>query len=98
MALFSALWTTFCAALLVGWQITRWLREGVWHSDTVAAIIKGDPQVTYSTASYTEAGILEKVLEIPAIVPLMLAVILLLAFRSWVAGIETESSPNQAPG
>jgi hypothetical protein len=83
MALFSALWTTFCAALLVGWQITRWLREGVWHSDTVAAIIKGDPEVTYTTASYTEV-------EIPAIVPLMLAVILLLAFRSWVAGIETE--------
>jgi hypothetical protein len=91
-ALISALWTSFCAAFLVGWQVTVWLREGVWHSYTVGALIMGDPEVTFTTASYTEEGIVEKLLEIPAVVPLLVAVILLFAFHSWVASFEKEFS------
>jgi hypothetical protein len=67
-ALIAALWTIFCTALLVGWQVAVWLKAGVWHSYTVAELIKGDPEVTYTTASYTNEGMLEKLLEIPAIV------------------------------
>jgi hypothetical protein len=87
-ALISALWTVFCAALLFGWQAVVWLKQGVWRSYTVASLIRGDPEVTYTTASYDSNQLLEDFLELPAIIPLLVAAILLLAFQSWMASIQ----------
>jgi hypothetical protein len=73
IALISALWTILCSALLAGWQVTSWLRDGLWNPYPVAAIIKGDLDVTYTTASYTDKGIVGWLLDLPAIIPLLLA-------------------------
>ena len=93
IALISALWTIVCSVLLVGSQVTFWLRDGLWNSYPLAAIIKGDREITYSTASYTERGIVDWILETPTIVPLVIAATLLLALYSWLATIEKQNSP-----
>jgi hypothetical protein len=91
-ALISFLWTLFCAVLLLGWQVAIWFREGIWHSYTVAALVKADPEVTYTTSSYTAQTTIEKLLEIPAIIPLLIVAALLRAFYGWVAALENDSS------
>jgi hypothetical protein len=55
-------------------------------------MIRGDREITYSTASYTETGVVDWVLEIPTLVPLVIAATLLLALYSWLATIEQQSS------
>jgi len=92
IALISALWTILCSVLLVGSQVTFWLRDGLWNSYPLAAIIKGDREITYTTSSYTDKGFVDWFLDIPAIVPLLIAATVLLALYSWLAGIEQQSS------
>jgi hypothetical protein len=71
-ALISALWTILCAVLLIGVQAKGWWYEGRWESYSILSPIKGDPEVTYSTASYTEPTIVDRLLQIPAIVVLII--------------------------
>jgi hypothetical protein len=91
-ALISALWTILCSVLLAGRQGISWWREGLGSPYSLAALIKGDREITYTTASYTEKGILDWVLDLPAIVPLLMAATLLLALYSWLATIEKQTS------
>jgi hypothetical protein len=90
--LISALWTLCCAILLIGLQVRAWWRDGIWNSYSILALIKGDPDVTYTTASYTEPTIVDRLLEIPAIVPLIIVATFFRALHGWLAEIEKRSS------
>ncbi len=104
-ALLSAVWTILCAVLIVGWQVTSWLQNGVWDAYPLSSVIKSlenDQAVSYVTASSDkfETKLMDKqvmadwLLEIPAIVALLIASALLLAFYMRLTVIEKNSSKN----
>jgi hypothetical protein len=100
-ALLSAAWTILVAILIVGRQATSWLQDGVWESYPLSSVIssleKGQGS-TYTTASADKpaaiSGTLDWLLEIPAIVPLLIASVLLLAFYSRLTTIEKRHSTH----
>ena len=97
-ALLSAVWTILCAVLIVGWQVVSWLQNGVWEPYSLSSIIKGlqgNQDITYATASANKSvtgGITDWLLEIPAILPFLIASTLLLTFYTWLATIEKKNS------
>jgi hypothetical protein len=95
--LVSTVWTILCAVLIVGWQVTSWLQGGIWDPSLSSMIrsLQGNQDITYATASANKPateGITDWFLEIPAIVPLLIASALLLVFYAWLATIEQEDS------
>jgi hypothetical protein len=91
-ALASALWTIFCAFLLFGLQVKSWWQNGIWRSYSVMALVQGEPEITYATASYREPTVVERLLEIPAIVLLIVVATLLLVLHGRLTEIEKQSS------
>jgi hypothetical protein len=102
-ALLSAVWTLLVAVLIVGRQATSWLQYGVWDPYPLSSVINSvekDRGSAYMTASSgrtaTEVTILQGMtdwlLEIPAIVPLLIASVLLLVFYSGLLVIEKRYS------
>ena len=98
-ALLSAVWTILVAVLIVGRQATSWLQNGVWETYSLSSVIndlKKDQGSTYTTASSDRTaseltimqGAPDWLLEIPAIVPLLIASVLLLVFYSRLVVIE----------
>ena len=98
-ALLSAVWTILVAVLIVGRQTTSWLQNGVWETYSLSSVINGlkkDQGSTYTTASSDRTaseltimqGAPDWLLEIPAIVPLLIASVLLLVFYSRLVVIE----------
>jgi hypothetical protein len=101
--LVSVAWTVLCAILLVGWQTTLWLQEGVWNSYSLSSLIgrlERDRVATYVTAgaakletgSINKQAVLNWLLEMPSIVPLLIASALLLGFYIWLKDIEKKSA------
>jgi hypothetical protein len=91
------------AVLIVGQQVTSWLQDGIWDAYSLLSIIsrlKGNQNiyVTASSDNVQTNGIADWLLEIPAIVPLLIASALLLAFYAWVAAIEKEISIGRSRG
>jgi hypothetical protein len=88
-ALISAGWTFLCAALLAGW----W----AWSGDAypVSSIVQLlSPDRTYVTAGFGETdwtlkeAVIDWLLAVPAIVPLLVALALLVIFYRWLAVID----------
>lgn len=102
-ALVADIWTILYAVLIVGWQITSFLREGSWPALPLASVINKlelSGGAIYATASVgeTQRGQLEYVtdamLSVPAIVLLLLAAALLTAFYLWLTDMEKRYSRN----
>jgi hypothetical protein len=103
--LFSAAWTIMCAVFLTVGQIALWLKNGVWDSYPISSVInrlKTDQAPPYLLASSDklDAELINNpelanwLLRIPAIVPLLIASALLLAFYLLIRVIEKDSYPH----
>jgi hypothetical protein len=99
-ALLSAGWTFLCAVLIVGLQVTLWLRNGIWETYSLSSVIKASENhqnikyVTASSDKFETEGMADWVLEIPAMVPLLIALALLLTFYWRLRIIENRNSMN----
>src|ERR1700730_12093478 len=102
-ALLSAGWTILCAVTIIVMQVTYGIRNGVWDTYRVSSILKNlksDQNIKYVTAGAdkfeTELPVKQVLadwlLEIPAIVPLLIAAALLLTLYLQLAVIEKETS------
>jgi hypothetical protein len=103
-ALVADVWTLIYAVLIVGWQITIFLRKGSWPALPLSSAftkLETDRGTIYATASISEikrnhlTNAVDALLGIPAIVPLLLAVGLLTVFYLWLTHIEKQYSGNQ---
>jgi hypothetical protein len=91
-AFISALWTICCAMVVIVLQAKAWWRDGSWNSLSILAVVRGEPEVTYSTASYSAPTMIDRLLDLPALVPLLLAAMALFALYGWLAEVERRSS------
>jgi hypothetical protein len=96
-ALVADIWTIFYAILVVGWQITVFLKDKSWPALPLSSIFRKlniDHAPIYTTASTggieksPPATIIDALLRIPAIIPLLLAMALLTAFYLWLTHTE----------
>ena len=91
--------TTVCAILMAGWQVVIFLRDGSWPALPLSLLFgkaEDAQRDIYSTASVnkiasTAPDFVDMLLQIPIIVILVLAVILLSAFYLWLSAIEKEA-------
>ena len=102
-ALVADIWTIFCAVLIVGWQVTIFLKEGSWHALPLASVfntLEFNRGEIYSTASIDKiershsANLADALLQVPVIVPLLLGAAFLTAFYLWLSDIERRHSQN----
>ena len=103
-ALIAGIWTIFCAVLLFGLEMFAFLKEGTWHALPLSSVFRttrvGSDEV-YSTASIDvvktsyPATSVDALLQIPVIVPLLIAVALLTVFYLWLLKIERRSSKSK---
>ena len=98
-AFVAAACTLCCAVLIVGWQTVSWLKEGTWpvlRLSTVIKKLKGDRGEIYVIASADEiekslpTSLVDALLGVPAIVPLLVAFILMVAFYLWLKRTENQ--------
>jgi hypothetical protein len=103
-ALVANIWTIFCAVLIVGWQMTIFLREGSWHALPLSSVfseLKSSRGEVYSTASIDKiershlTNLADALLQVPVVVPLLLGAALLTAFYLWLLDIERRYSGNE---
>lgn len=87
--------TVFCAAMLIGWQATLFLRDGYWPALPVSAVFggaggRGAQIVATASVAQTDvvAGLGDLLLRVPSILPLLLAIALLSAFWCWLAAVD----------
>ena len=97
VALIADLWTIAYVFLIVGWQINIFLKEGSWPALSVKSALNTlgrDRHAIYATAQIRgdEANHLsnavDALLQVPVIVPLLLAAALLTAFYKWLKAVE----------
>jgi hypothetical protein len=102
-ALVADIWTVFCAALIVGWQMIVFLREGSWHALTLSSVfntLESSSGEVYSTASIDKiksshpANLADALLQVPVIVPLLLGAALLTVFYLWLSDTERRIRGN----
>jgi hypothetical protein len=91
-ALIGAGWTICCALLLLGWQTKTWIDDEIWPTLPVSTVVNKvviGPGV-YLTASAEEPklSLMSTICEVPAIVPLLVALALLIAFYLWLGHTE----------
>jgi hypothetical protein len=103
VALVADAWTILCAALIVGWQMVVFLREGSWPALPLSFVFNTliyPRDAVYSTASIEKIetdhlkNLAESLLQIPFIVPLLLGAALVTAFYLWLSRIEKSYSQN----
>jgi hypothetical protein len=97
VALAAAAWTTCCALLLLGWQTKTWLAGEIWPTvqlSTVAQNLGIGQGAIYRPASFDEfeessaLSLMGAISGVPAIVPLLVALVLLIAFYLWLGDAE----------
>ena len=95
-ALVADIWTILYAVLIVGWQITSLLREGSWPALPLSSIINKLEYNRGAIDATASAGtnVVDALLRVPAIVPVLLAAVLLTAFYLWLTDIEKRYSGN----
>jgi hypothetical protein len=96
MTLLSFGSTLLSAGWIAGRQVSSWLQNGEWAAYPLSSLIKEweSGNVTYTTASSDkpEAVIANWLLDVPVIVPILIASALLLGFYLWLASVEQASS------
>jgi hypothetical protein len=101
---FAKLWvliadvlTIFCAVLTVGLQINSWRRDGSWPALSLSLVLgraehgRDDIFTTASIAKFEEsrvANFVDALLQMPIIMLLLAAAVLLTAFYSWLLSLE----------
>jgi hypothetical protein len=87
--------TIFCAVLIVGWQIIIFLRDGSWRALPLSLVLNASEynhgEVTGSidkTGGKLVTNFIDALLQVPIIVPLLLATAFLTAFYLWLSDIE----------
>lgn len=101
-ALVADIWTIFCAVLVLGWEMLIFLKEGSWHTLPLSSVFnttRFSNDEVYSTASIDiikKDHPVDALLQIPVIVPLLLAAALLTLFYLWLLNIERRCSGNQS--
>jgi ABC-type sulfate transport system permease component len=102
-ALVADIWTIFITVLIVGWQISIFLRSGSWPALPLSSVfnkLESDRGAIYATASADEierdrlADVVDAMLRVPTIVPLLVAGVLLTAFYLWLMHTEKRYSGN----
>ena len=91
-------WTGLCAAVLTAHQTIVYLQTGEWDGYPISSVIRSRDNVTYTMASSRKIDadhssvnqIFDWVLEIPAIVPLLIALLALLLFWAHLSRVEKE--------
>jgi hypothetical protein len=100
-ALFAGALTIFCAFVIVGWQMTSFLKDGSWPALPLSSVVNMPGyrrDAIYLSASVNEiernqlATVIDALLRIPAIVPLLLALVPLTAFYRWLTRTEKRHS------
>ena len=94
--LIAGVWTTFYAVFVVGWQITIFFKDGSWQALPLSLVFNTseDQREVYLTASIDKIGanratnVIDLLLQMPIIVPLILAAAFLMAFYLWLSDIE----------
>jgi len=103
-ALIADVSTIFCAFLIVGWQITIFFRDGSWPALPLSLVFgkhEYNPSEVYSTASINKLVASQSIiftdalLDLPIIMPLLLAAAFLTAFCLWLASVERELTKTQ---
>ena len=96
-ALIAGVWTIFCAVLVVGWQITIFLKDGSWQALPLSLVINTsghNPDEVYSTASIDKIGgnratnLTDVLLQMPIVIPLFLGAAFLTVFYLWLSDVE----------
>jgi len=91
-------WTGLCAAVLTAHQTIVYLQTGEWDAFPISSFLRDRGHVTYTVASskkiesdrFDVDKILDRLLEIPAIVPLLIALLALLLFWAHLSRIEKD--------
>ena len=87
-----------CAGVLAGYQVTTWLQNDIWDNVPISSMMKrlkrpSDATYVRGELERTERSLEDKhfvinqLLEIPTIVPLLIASALLLGFCIWLNSI-----------
>jgi len=92
----AATWTGLSAAMLVSAQLIFWLQNKEWDAYPISSVIADRRDITYTVASSRELNkdqiydnqIVDWVLHVPAIVPLLIAFVCLVAFWMRLSEIE----------
>jgi hypothetical protein len=99
----SATFTALCTGGIVLWQISSGLKTGEWEAYSVSDLFEAAriyfPR-RYETASFSPSGsfridaqaVIEWLLDVPAIVPLLIATMLIALFYVWLARIAERHS------
>ena len=90
-SLITVAWTLLCGVMIVGWQAKFWVQDGIWPDLSIAFILTG--HALYQTASAERVQTsADRLLELPAIVPVLIASAFLTAFYLWLVKVERASS------
>ena len=84
--LIAAIWTGTCAAVLLVAQLLRF-RNGQWKAYPISSLVMGRHDIT-NTGRTDIDQIVDWILELPALVPLLIAFVILVAFWMRLAKIE----------
>jgi hypothetical protein len=99
ITLLAGLLTLLQLVLIVGWQAVTFFNKGRWPALQLSAVVKwvqdrGEIYETASTPSVERGDLLasaaETLLQIPVVVPLLLALALLIVFFLWLSHIEKQ--------
>jgi hypothetical protein len=96
--LIAGVWTTFYAVLVVGWQITIFFKDGSWQALPLSFVFNASEyqREVYSTASIDKisgslaTNFIDLLLQMPIIIPLILAAVFLTTFYLWLSNIELQ--------
>jgi len=97
--LLAGLLTLIHLFLIVGWQAVTFFNNGVWPALQLSAVVRwardrGEIYETASTPSVKRGDLLvsaaDTLLQIPVVVPLLLALALLIVFFMWLSHIEKQ--------
>ena len=97
--LIADIWTIFCAVLIVGWQITIFIRDGSWQALPLSLVFLGTGEYgkgdVFSTASIPKiegsraaTSFVDVLLQMPIVSLSFLAAAFLTAFYLWLLNAE----------
>jgi len=100
IVLLAGILTSLQIVLIIGYQAVGFLRRGAWPALPLSSVFytQEKSREIYSTASIYEksndwpTNLTSELLQIPIIVPLLLAITFLAAFYFWLVNIEKRSS------
>jgi len=86
--LIAATWTSGCAAVLVAAQVIIWLQNDMWDAYPISSFVISQHEINYTVASSSKLNtdrinanqILDWILGVPAMLPLLIAIVAPIGF------------------